>query len=195
METQLTKSQKTRVKILQIAKSLFEKQGFQQTNVKDITQAADLGYGTFYLHFKDKKELFLALLEDVENDLYIAADSGADIEKDYPLGFSSYRALRKDLRAILASFERNADLLRISQELAFIDSEFAKQQELMRKRLIERTKQILEKSTLANVNYDIAAIAIAGMIEAVGMQLTRDGNLSIDDILPTISKLYFKLVA
>ena len=73
------KSKFTKAKILQVAKEVFAQKGFQKTTVKDITNAADLGYGTFYLYFKDKREVFNALVESVEDELYTAADGGSDL--------------------------------------------------------------------------------------------------------------------
>jgi AcrR family transcriptional regulator len=196
------KSKYTKAKILQVAKEVFAQRGFQKTTVKDITKAADLGYGTFYLYFKDKKEVFNALVEQVEDELYTAADGGSDIQKDYPKGRSSYRALRKDLRAICVSFYDNRSILKFSRELSLIDKDFKKKYFEMKSRLVQRTKQILEKSGVGNMNLDIAAVAIAGMIESAAIEWTNpDANslinseLEVDELLPTITKIYFKIVS
>ena len=196
------KSKFTKAKILQVAKEVFAQKGFQKTTVKDITNAADLGYGTFYLYFKDKKEVFNALVEQVEDELYTAADGGSDIQKDYPQGRSSYRALRKDLRAICLSFYENRSILKFSKELSLIDKSFKKKYSAMKSRLVQRTKQILEKSGVDNMNLDIAAVAIAGMIESAATEWTSseassliDSKLEVDELLPTITKIYFKIVS
>lgn len=197
-----TKSKQTRAKILNVARELFANAGYHKTTVKDITQAADLGYGTFYLYFKDKKELFHSLIERVEHELYTAAEGGSDLNQEYEIGRSSYRALRKDLRAIFISFRENASLLKFSRELAMVDPKFKIQYEAMRSRLINRTKQVLKKSTLENVDYDIAAVAIAGMIESVANEWNNrdqssslDFETTLDQLLPTVTKLYFKAVS
>lgn len=196
-----SKSKQTKAKILAIAKRVFEKKGFQKATVKDITSAAELGYGTFYLYFKDKKEVFNALVEQVEGELYTAADGGSDLSQDYERGVSSYRALRKDLRSILKSFYENRSILKFSRELAFFDKDFKKKYESMKARLIKRTRQILEKSGLDSVNLNVAAVGIAGMIEAVAIEWTNEDteilepDLVIDEILPTLTKLYFKAVS
>jgi AcrR family transcriptional regulator len=196
------KSKQTRAKILQISKDVFAEKGFNQTTVKDVTQAAGLGYGTFYLYFKDKKDVFYALVEQVEDELYTASKDGSDIEADYARGISSYRALRKDLRSIFQSFRNNSSVLKFSKELAVLDPSFAKRYEAMRARLIQRTKNILQKSTLENVDYDVAAVAIAGMIESVANEWNNHDSSSslksdahIEAILPTVTKLYFKAVS
>lgn len=200
-EPKTIKTKQTKAKILAIAKRVFEKKGFQKATVKDITGAAELGYGTFYLYFKDKKEVFNALVEQVEGELYTAADGGSDLDKDYERGINSYRALRKDLRSILKSFYENRSILKFSRELALIDRDFRKKYESMKSRLIKRTKQILEKSGLDSVNLDVAAVGIAGMIEAVAVEWTSEDTsniapgMSIDEVLPTLTKLYFKAVS
>lgn len=196
------KSKQTRAKILNVAREIFAVKGYHKTTVKDITKAADLGYGTFYLYFKDKKNIFHALLERVEDELYTVAGGGSDLSQEYAIGRSSYRALRDDLRAIFTSFRENASLLQFCKELSIMDPVFRKQYEAMRARLIDRTRQVLEKSTLENVNYKIAAIAIAGMIESLAHEWNSkdepsnlDAETSLDEILPTITKLYFKAVS
>jgi AcrR family transcriptional regulator len=195
------KSKQTKAKILAIAKKVFEQKGFQKATVKDITSLAELGYGTFYLYFKDKKEVFNALVEQVEGELYTAAEGGSDLELEYERGINSYRALRKDLRAILKSFYENRSILKFSRELALLDEEFKKKYNSMKARLIKRTRQVLEKSGLDSVNLDVAAVGIAGMIEAVAVEWTNDedsnieAELNLEEVLPTLTKLYFKAVS
>ncbi|MCE2929315.1 MAG: TetR/AcrR family transcriptional regulator [Candidatus Caenarcaniphilales bacterium] len=199
LEPKTHKSKQTKLKILSVAKDVFSQRGFQKATVKDITTAADLGYGTFYLYFKDKKEVFYALVEQVEEELFTAAHGGSDLNRDYERGISSYRALRKDLRSILQSFKDNDSVLRFSRELALIDDDFKTKYESMRARLIERTRQILHKSGLHSVDLSIAAVAIAGMIESTALEWAKgssqDPDLDIERVLPTLTKLYFKAVS
>ncbi len=50
-------SEITREKILSIAASLFNTQGFKATSLSDITEATGLTKGAIYRHFADKEEL------------------------------------------------------------------------------------------------------------------------------------------
>ncbi len=54
--------------------SLLGSKGLQAMNVSDITRQAQVGRGTFYTHFQDKK----ALLLEVENDLLQQLHSDLD---------------------------------------------------------------------------------------------------------------------
>jgi AcrR family transcriptional regulator len=191
------KAKQTQAKILEAAKRVFGTKGFSNATIQDISEQADLGHGTFYLYFKDKKDVFYALVSQVEDELY-SAQGGSDLNYDYPLGYSSYRALRKDIKAVIESFKNNAAIIKIYIELSLSDPDFRERYEATRARLIQRTEQILRKSNLKNVDFHIAAAAIAGMIEAGTFEWLKQSNKcspDIEDVLPTITKLYFKVVS
>ena len=202
IELKTPKSKQTREKLLNCARELFATQGFSNVTVRDIAQQAGVGYGTVYLHFKDKKAVFDSLLQGVEHDLYTAVQGmGADLDQDYPEGLSAYRALRKDLVAIFESFKRNFEIIAISRELALTDESFSKKFFDMRKRLIDRTQRILEKSKLAHhINSKVAAVAISGMIETTASEWLNHKNphrldVEFRELISTLAKLYFKVVS
>jgi AcrR family transcriptional regulator len=58
------KTEATRRKLMNAARRIFARDGFEAARIESI--AADAGYtrGAFYAHFKDKEDLFFALLED-----------------------------------------------------------------------------------------------------------------------------------
>ena len=49
-------------------KKLFEKQGLKKTSVDELTAAAGISKGAFYLFYESKEELFLEILEELEID-------------------------------------------------------------------------------------------------------------------------------
>lgn len=60
MEKKLTRkeqAQVTKKKIYDAAISLIESKGFENVSIEDITKAADMAKGTFYLYFKSKQDL------------------------------------------------------------------------------------------------------------------------------------------
>src|SRR5208283_3668603 len=52
-----------RERIFRAALDLFAKQGFAETTVEDITNAADVGKGTFFNYFPSKDHILLAFAE------------------------------------------------------------------------------------------------------------------------------------
>ena len=57
------RKEETRRQIFQAAMKLFEKKGIIATTVEEITQAADVGKGTFFNYFPSKEAIFSALAE------------------------------------------------------------------------------------------------------------------------------------
>lgn len=51
-------------KIKAAGRKLFLSRGYHETRPQDIAREAGLGHGTFYLHFRDKRDCFLAVLDD-----------------------------------------------------------------------------------------------------------------------------------
>src|SRR5580704_16766165 len=66
------------------ARRLFIERGYHATRPQDIARAADVGHGTFYLHFADKRACFLAFAEaarDVLNALLDYAEQNPGVLK------------------------------------------------------------------------------------------------------------------
>lgn len=51
-----------RTRIVDAAAALFRARGVEAVTIQDITSAADVGHGTFYLHFKSKHEVLLPIM-------------------------------------------------------------------------------------------------------------------------------------
>jgi len=60
---QQNRSRQKRDAIMRAAEELFSTRGFDATSMDDIAQAAHVSVGTVYRSFKDKRQLFLVLLE------------------------------------------------------------------------------------------------------------------------------------
>jgi AcrR family transcriptional regulator len=55
--------EKTRVDLLEAAERVIARKGYHNTRISDIASEADVGLGTFYLHFKTKNEIFIELVD------------------------------------------------------------------------------------------------------------------------------------
>ena len=64
----------TRTKLIEATKALIARQGVDNTRIQEITEEADVGFGSFYNHFASKEEVIEAVLAET-----IAAQ-GAEIE-------------------------------------------------------------------------------------------------------------------
>ena len=63
---------KTRVKLVDVARQLFAKQGVDNTTMNDIAVASKKGRRTLYTYFKCKEEIYMAV---VESELEMLSDA------------------------------------------------------------------------------------------------------------------------
>ncbi len=61
--------EKTRGDLLEAALRVIARKGYHATRIADIAEEADVGLGTFYLHFKTKNEIFIELIEQGAGEL------------------------------------------------------------------------------------------------------------------------------
>ncbi len=72
------RSRMTRQKILDAAMSHIAEIGFDKTNTNLIAKTAEVSIGTIYVHFKDKWEIFLTILDEFSRKIYTYLKSGVD---------------------------------------------------------------------------------------------------------------------
>ncbi len=63
-DRQARRRRQTRTKLVRAAAALFARQGVDNTRINEITDVADVGFGSFYNHFKSKEEIVEAVLTD-----------------------------------------------------------------------------------------------------------------------------------
>jgi AcrR family transcriptional regulator len=78
--------------------ALIEERGYDTLSIQDITERANIGRATFYVHFRDKEQLLLAsvkeLLEDMEK--HVPALSTVDLlEKQQTLSVFVFRHVQE----------------------------------------------------------------------------------------------------
>jgi len=95
----------SRQRILAAARQLFVERGYHGTRPQDISKAAGVGHGTFYLHFSDKLECFLAFAEEASAELEMFA------EEHHVDGHSLEEGIRKVLRAVFEYSAENPGVL------------------------------------------------------------------------------------
>lgn len=59
----------TKNSILEVARQKFASKGFEATSLEEIVEELQLTRGAFYHHFKNKKALFLALMESIQVEI------------------------------------------------------------------------------------------------------------------------------
>src|SRR5262245_59283539 len=81
------RSLENRERVKAAALRLFSRNGYARTSIDDIAAEAELAVGGFYLHFRTKRQLLVALMDD-----FLHALSAVDLE--LPASAEPRRALR-----------------------------------------------------------------------------------------------------
>ncbi|AQA02297.1 hypothetical protein BVC93_07465 [Mycobacterium sp. MS1601] len=98
---------RTRSTLVDKAAELCLRQGYDNTTVEQIADAADVSPRTFSRYFPTKDAVIMAIIEDVAQ--FVAAELAAQ-----PLGITEYEALRRaHLASVSAHFSRHAALIQI----------------------------------------------------------------------------------
>ncbi|HLP70164.1 MAG TPA: TetR/AcrR family transcriptional regulator [Rhizobium sp.] len=57
------RKRETRAKLMKAAMSLMAERGFEGVAINEITEAADVGFGSFYNHFSSKEEIYASVVD------------------------------------------------------------------------------------------------------------------------------------
>ena len=114
------RSLELRERLFRAAMDLFAKQGFAETTVEDITNAADVGKGTFFNYFPSKDHILLAFAEMQLATLRLAVQEAR--HASMPL----LEFVRSLLVRMTAEPARNPDLIRVFL-LAFLGNSEVRQ--------------------------------------------------------------------
>jgi len=63
-DRQARRRKETRARLVRAAAALFARKGVDNTRINEITDQADVGFGSFYNHFKSKEEIVEAVLTE-----------------------------------------------------------------------------------------------------------------------------------
>jgi AcrR family transcriptional regulator len=154
-EPQQKRSLGKRAQLKTAALALFGEKGFERTSIDDITRRANLAVGGFYLHYRSKRQLLLALMDDLVKGL-----SGLDLR---PTPAADVRAVLRDLLA--RAFARDLHYLgacRAWEEAVLSDPGLARKQRKIRAWTTQRVTTLftlLQKTPGARPGVDVPALA------------------------------------
>jgi AcrR family transcriptional regulator len=75
-------SESTRAELVAVARRLFAERGYADTPTEELVREAGMTRGALYHHFKDKRALFEAVFEDVEQSLMAKIAASVDHAAD-----------------------------------------------------------------------------------------------------------------
>jgi TetR/AcrR family acrAB operon transcriptional repressor len=137
----------TRASLLDAAEHLFQAHGVSRTSLNDIAVAAGTTRGAIYWHFKDKADLFNAMMDRVTLPLEESLESAVMRDAKDPIG-DIRGALLEALRKT-ATDEQTRRVFDVAiHKVEYVEELMAVQQRHLRVRnqWLERTRQAMERA-------------------------------------------------
>jgi AcrR family transcriptional regulator len=191
-KTQDRRGRRTRRQLKEALFSLILEKGYDAVKIEDITERADLGRTTFYLHYHDKDELLLESIDTIVTELVarmpmpmIASNEeqdGAFVEDAILITFRHAHENAQLYRVIL----RGEGASRVSGRLHRIISQIAAE-------LLQKRAEIGLLSSSPQVPVDVFANYFAGALLAlITWWLESDQAYPPEEMASMFRKLFFQ---
>lgn len=181
---------RTRARLIEAARVVFERDGFLDARLVDITAEASISAGSFYTYFDSKEEIFLAVLAEVEQEML-----HPDV-RHVPQGDDPIESIRASNRAYLESYQRFAKFMGLLEQVASIDDDFRERRRQRSEAFVQRNaKSIrhLQETGIAASDVDpvLASSFLSGMVARAGYARFVLGEAwTIDAMVDTLTQLW-----
>ncbi|HEX7776016.1 MAG TPA: TetR/AcrR family transcriptional regulator [Parvibaculum sp.] len=170
------------------ARRLFVERGYHDTRPQDISKEAGVGHGTFYLHFEDKLDCFLAFTDEAAKELEAVlnkhlenAGTFEDVIREILIGTHEYG---EEHPGVLAAALTDVTVLskgdtgRKTASVRWAEGWAS---------LIERWKATGEVA--ADVDSRLAGVVLVGATKQAGAYATRN-RLDVDYYIDHMTRLF-----
>ncbi len=159
------KGAKTKERLLEAAKEVFETAGFLDPRISDISKHAGLSHGSFYHYFESKEQIFREIAETQE-ELLTAAP--ADPESD-TRDLSEFERLLRANRRYLERYRDSGRIMRVIEEVSRYDQPVSAARMRRQKHFADRSERAIrrmqsEGMASSEVDAEIAAVALGSMV-------------------------------
>lgn len=176
---------------MRAARVVFERDGFLDTRITDITAEAGVAAGSFYTYFRRKEDAFAAVIEAVSEEMLHPHLSDA-ADRDDPIA-----VIEATNRAYLIAYRRNAKLMGLMEQVAEVDPDFRRLRMKRAQAFAQRNAQALRRLQdrgLADRQLDprLAANALSVMVSRTAYlrYVQGFGNDSLDSLVATLTRLW-----
>jgi AcrR family transcriptional regulator len=182
---------RTRQALIDSAREIFERDGYLDVRITDISEHAGVAAGSFYTYFDSKEEMFAAVIAELQEDM-LHPDIG---ELDPSAGVAA--AIEANNRAYLEAYRRNAKLMSLFEQVSHVDDDLrAMRRDRSREFAKRNAKTIrrLQKEGKADhsVDPDLAARALSSMVGRTAYQsfVLEEGDIPFENLVQTVTRLW-----
>lgn len=188
---QQKRSIKRRELLKEAALELFGQKGYEQTSISEIARRARLPVGSFYQHFRTKKQLLVALMDELLERL-----SNVRIQ---PSGRDVRSGLRDVLRAAFSHDLKYLGAYRAWQEAVLTNPDLARKQEEIHAWTTGRVRRVFEKlrempGARAGVDVDALARVMDSFFWSLLGRAVQMERVELDEWIETSTVLIYHAI-
>ncbi|MES1951429.1 TetR family transcriptional regulator [Salinisphaera sp. S4-8] len=155
----------TRQKLLAAAEDAFGNTGFFRASISDITRAAGVAQGTFYLYFRNKEDVLAELVRHMGRELRRM------LAHSIPPGLSRLDAEREGMAAFIRFVGKRRNLYRVVQESLFVDEQIYKDYYMdFARGYISALEKSVEKYEIRDGDLDVWVWVLMGTAHFLGLR-------------------------
>jgi len=157
------RGQQTRARLLAAAQKVFERDGYLDARVADISAAAHVAHGSFYTYFDSKEDIFREIVQSVADEVYAALDT-------FEGGTAAERISAVNQRQI-ELYEQHATVLGLIEQVGNL-AQFSQLRRDIRQRLVDRVERLIKRLraegelSLEPLDPHMTATALVGMTDS-----------------------------
>jgi AcrR family transcriptional regulator len=160
------KGERTRARLVDAAKAVFEDLGFLESRIADIADRAGMSHGSFYHYFDSKEQVFREVAEGQE-DLLTAPDG--DLDAVEPAPSTEFERILHANRRYLRRYQANGKIMGVIEEVSRYDAQVNEARIRRQRHFSDRAEvsiRRLQADGRADPTVDpaIAAVALGSMI-------------------------------
>jgi AcrR family transcriptional regulator len=159
------RSERTRLRIFDAAEEVFGSLGYHDASIVDITRAAGVAPGTFYVHFASKVELFRQLVRVRRAELQDVARKAAYKHE------GGRKLVHAGFKAWFTWVAKHPSILRVMREAEFVETSLI--EDLYRihaREQAEGLQRSLDAGRVDPIDPEVVAWCLVGMVETVALR-------------------------
>jgi AcrR family transcriptional regulator len=183
---------RTRAKLVDSARAVFEEHGYADTSIAALTAAAGISHGSFYSYFSSKEQLFREVAAAFGDRMYAEIRAGVDT-KDPLL------RLQEENRRYFEIFQQNSRMIRMVEEVSRDSPAFLEDRVKARRRVVGRVtrgmRRLQDEGRIdPTLNCRVASEALCGMVERMAVLCSLDDQLDPEGVQATLHQLWANAV-
>jgi AcrR family transcriptional regulator len=191
---QTRRGAETRARLVRAAKEVFERDGFLDARITDISRAAGVSHGAYYHYFDSKEQLFREVAELQEELLTASPDDPRLVDAS---GDSPQERILKANRRYLQRYHEEARIMGVIEQVSRYDEQVNEVRMSRMKHFAERSERAIrrwQQEGIADPGIDPALVA-----DALGAMVGRFAELwlvqgyreyDFDHVVEQLSRLW-----